>query len=63
VGVVKYVKVLDEAADSKDTVLNIVGVLHAEYTIKQSQLTSTLFLKDMLRRISFKQLSMNMGRI
>ncbi len=36
VGIVKYIKVMDEIADSKDTVLNIVGELHAEYIIKHN---------------------------
>ena len=34
VGVVKYVQVLDEVADSKDTVLHIISELYEEYISK-----------------------------
>lgn len=34
VGQVKYIKVLDEIADCKDTILHIIGELYQEHIIK-----------------------------
>ncbi len=36
VGIVKYVQVLDEVADSKDTILHVISELHSEYISKHS---------------------------
>ena len=36
VGIVKYVQVLDEVADSKDTILHVISELHAEYISKHN---------------------------
>ena len=60
---VKYIKVLDEIADNKDTVLDIVSELHAEYMTTHNYTTLVLEGDAKTYTILFKQLSMNMGKI
>ena len=59
VGIVKYVQVLDEVADSKDTILHFISELHAEYISKHNH-----YLREMLKHMkSFRPLNTSTDRI